>query len=389
MKANPVLVLLGLALTVPLLAFWPQGQDGADADWSKEVERAANSPRYGLRLAAARKIADAGAAAVPAIEAFAQKNGRNALPAALVESIADRTTLDAPVVAQLVAWVQDGEFYWRGQAMRGLALRAPKLAQHDEPRALMQRYRDDPAWLMRTYSRLGLALLGDDAAAALPEDDPRARTKLTALLLTNGKTPPLQPLIDALADERTFLGVPWAQANAQLARDALKAWLGDAFPKLDGDDKTKSLAAVTAAASSKSGQPLTAPPITADPTPALASGFELLSCKSGDVFVRWTEDGVVHAGIDGREVVRLRTEAWRELAAARRSLDLGGDHGAIVCDTLRLCWTEPSVHVKVAPRSLPAATTTWLQNLAQAIEEAGNARLAAALRTGLGQFAQR
>ncbi len=389
---HPVRILFVAALAVPLLAFWPTQQGEAGTDWAKEVDRAANSPRYGLRLAAARKVADAGVAAVPAIEAFAQKHGRNALPAPLVEAIADRTALDAPVVDQLVAWSKDTDFYWRAAAMRGLALRAPKLPDRQaDLRELMQRFRDDAAWLMRCHARVGLAMLGDTAVLGLPEDDPRAATRLTGLLLTNGATPPLQPLLAALADERTFLGVPWAQANAKFAYDALKSWLGDAHPLAKGgsfEDSRQGLVAIAAAASTKSGQQLAVPPIVTDGEPALADGFELLSCKHGDVFVRWTADGVVHWGLDGKTTVTIAPEAWQELTAQRKALVLGGDLGTVVCDALRLRWTEPAVHVKVAPRSLPRTTTVWLQQLAKAIDEAGSPRLAETLRTGIGQFAE-
>ncbi len=392
MRWHPVRVLLVAALAVPLLAFWPKPQGDAATDWAKEVDRAANSPRYGLRLAAARKLADAGADAVPAIDAFAQKHGRNTLPAALVEAIADRTTLDAPVVNQLVAWAKDEDFYWRSAAMRGLALRAPKLPDAAaDLRALMQRFRDDPAWLMRCHARVGLVLLGDDTVLPLPEDDPRAATRLTGILLGNGALPPLQPLLQALADERTFLGVPWAQANAKFAYDALKAWLGDGHPLAKGgsfEDTHQGLVAIATAASKKSGQQLVVPEIVTDGEPALADGFELLSCKHGDVFVRWTADGVVHWGLDGKTTVAIAPKAWQELAAQRKALVLGGDLGTVVCDALRLRWTEPAVHVKVAPRSLPATTTVWLQQLARAIEEAGSPRLAETLRTGIGQFAE-
>ena len=45
-------ILLLVAIASPLLAFWSSQQD--PGDWAKDVERACTSPRYGLRLAAAR-----------------------------------------------------------------------------------------------------------------------------------------------------------------------------------------------------------------------------------------------------------------------------------------------------------------------------------------------
>lgn len=391
-RVDSVRVLFFLALGVPLIAFWPASQDDAKTDWGKEVERAATANRYGLRLAAARRVAQAGPAAMPAIRAFADKHGRNALPAALVEAIADQPHLEAAVLTTLREWANDRDFYWRAQALRGVAQRAPKLpGEHDALRGLFVRFRDDPAWLMRTHARLGLALLGDDTVTALSEDDPRAVTRLAALLLGQGKVPPLQPLLDALADERTFLGVPWAQVNAKVAHDALKAWLGEAHPlgTAGTDDKPGALAAVAAAASGKSGQRLTAPAIVTDAEPPPTGGFELLSCKHGDVFVQWDGAGLLRFGIDGRHAVQLSASAWAELTKERTALALDGDLGAIVCDSLRLCWTEPKVHVKVAPGSLPAAATDWLKHLARTIEEAGSKSLADNLRTGLSQFAPR
>lgn len=389
-RVNPVHVLFLLALGVPMLAFWPQGDD---TEWGKEVERAATSTRYGLRLAAARKVAAAGAPAVAAIRTWAQKNGRNALPATLVESIADQSTLEWTVVELLIEWAKDHDFYWRAQAMRGLALRAPKMpGVAKELREVIAPFRDDPAWLMRAHARLGLALLGDDAVVRLPEDDPRATVRLTTQLLANGQLPPLQPLFAALADQRTFLGTPWASAMAQQAHGALKAWLGDSHPLATGGsfhDNPGAVESLVAAASKKSGQQLVMPPVITDPAVAPAGGIELLSCKNGDLFLQWSDDGLVSSGIDARESVQLSSAAWTALTQERTALDLTANLGVIVCDSLRLCWTQPAVHVKVAPLSLPAATTNWLKHLAQALEEAGRPRLAETLRTGLSQFAVR
>jgi hypothetical protein len=212
---NPVRILFWMALATPLLAFWPS-QDEAASDWRKEVERACTSKRYGLRLAAARKVAEAGAAAVPAIREWADEHGRNELPAALVDAVAGQTHVEAEVVQLLTEWANDRDFYWRAQAMRGLALRAPRLRDAaTDLRGQFERFRGDPAWLMRTHARFGLALLGGTAVWADAENDPRARVRLCALLLetppAGGTVPPLQPLFDALADERTFLGDPWGR----------------------------------------------------------------------------------------------------------------------------------------------------------------------------------
>ena len=120
-----------------------------------------------------------------------------------------------------------------------------------------------------------------------------------------------------------------------------------------------------------------------------AGGIEILSCKHGDTFVQWTAGGELHVGLAEPDVVRLPEQAWQKLDAARKALDVPTAMGTVVCDAMRLRWAEPEVHAKAAPQSLPAPVAEWLTHLARAIEEAGQPDLAAALRTGLEQFAPR
>lgn len=383
-------ILLFVAIASPLLAFWSTLQD--PVDWAKDVERACTSPRYGLRLAAARKVATGGAAAVPAICEFAQKNGRNAVPAALVEAIADDAGLDARVIDLLRTWAGDRDFYWRASAMRGLALRAPKLPEPAKKQLheFFVPYWDDSAWLMRTYARFGGWLLGDPNSKQLAEPDPRARVKLKMLELQHDKElPPLQQLLDALADERTFQGDPWGPRLAAEANKALKTWLGESYPELEGGDADGGIRAVLAAAKQKSGQNLKLPQPQKDPATQFAGGIEILSCKWGDEFVQWTAAGEVHIGLEEPVVVRVSAAAWQRLDAARKALEVPTAMGTVVCDAMRLRWSEPAVHAKAAPQSLPAPVAEWLKQLAAAIDEAGQPRVAAALCAGLEQFAPR
>lgn len=386
-------ILLLLAVASPLIALWPRDQDPTATDWTKEVERACTSPRYGLRLAAARKVAKAGGAAVAAVRQFAERQGLNTVPAALVDAYADEAPADAAVIQLLVDWANDRDFYWRASAMRGLALRVTQAGERrDELARLCRAFHDDPAWLMRTNARFGTVLAGDDTAMALPESDPRARARLPLLLLQQGKVPPLQPLLDALADERTFQEVPWGAQVANEVHRALKAWLGDAHPLATGGsfaDTRTALQAMLAACATKSGQDLTLPTVRTDGATTFAGGFELLSCKHGDQFVQWTEGGVVHFGIDASVPVRLPAPTWDALTKERTNLAIAETMGVVVCDSLRLRWAEPKVHAKAAPASLPTEVANWLKRLAQAIEEAGEPRLAAALREGIEQFATR
>ncbi len=393
-RANPVRILFWLALCVPLLAFWPSSQGEAGEDWAQHVDKACTSPRYGLRIAAARKVADGGDAAVPAIRAYAAKHGKNALPSTLVDAIADAKNPGNVTLALLRDWAVDTDFYWRSSAMRGIALRGSQsLADAFALPGLFAVYLDDPAWLMRTHARFGSVQLGKTELTMLPENDPRARVRLAALVLAAGKiTPPLQPLFDALADDRTFHDVPWGKRLGQEAHKALKAWLGDDGPTPEGgsaEAKDAAIEALLAAARTKSGQDLHLPVPAIDPAIAFAGGIELLSCKSGDVFVQWTQDGEVAGGLDGSTRIQLPAAAWQQLQQERTALDLGGDPGVVVCDSLRLFWTQPTTDVKVAPASLPAAAGKWLEHLARAVEEAGAASLGRDLLAGLPQFAAR
>lgn len=385
-------ILLFVAIASPLLALWPRDQDPASTDWTKAVELACTSPRYSLRLAAARKVAAAGELSVPAVRAFAQARGLNTLPAALVNAFADDAPADAPTLQLLVDWANERDFYWRAAALRGLALRLGQAGERrDELRNLCTSYHDDPAWLMRTHARLGTALSDDDSVLQLPETDPRARALLPMLLLQRGKVPPLQPLLDALADERTFQEVPWGAQVATEVHKTLKAWLGEAHPLAGGGsfaDTAAALSAMLAACEKKSGQDLTLPTVRKDTT-TFAGGVEMLSCKHGDQFVQWTADGVVHLGVDAAVQVRVAAPGWDTLTKERTQLAVPETMGAVVCDSLRLRWAEPAVHAKAAPASLPAPVADWLKRLAQAIEEAGEPRLAAALRGGIEQFATR
>lgn len=385
---KPIYVLGLLAVTSPLLALLPQ-QD-PPTNWAVEVERACTAQRYGMRLAAGKKIAAAGAAAVPALRAHERAVGRNQLPATLLEAIADATPCDPEVVALLREWATDRDFYWRATALRGLARRAPKLPEPaGELRALFADHVADPAWLCRVYARLGLELLGAPAADQPAETDVRAVVKLAGLLLQAGRLPPLQPLLDALDDERTMLADPFGQRLAREAFDALKAWLGPDHPLASGEafaDRSQGVQAMLEAVRAKSGQTLQRPVPRRDPAVPFAGGFEILSCRNGDQFVRWTEAGELHVGLDGAVRVQIDAKTWQRLEAVRVALDWSGELGAVVCDNLRVRWAGPEVHHKVAPGALPVPAVAWFDGLAEALAAAGRKELAAALRTGIGQF---
>lgn len=389
MKANTSIQLLLLAVVAtPAIAIWSKsGQD--PVDWSVHVRKACESRRFGIRLAAAKRVAKAGDDAIPAIASYAKDKGQNAIPASLVDAIADAPKHTPKVTALLTTWAEDQSFFWRSNAMRGLALRAQGADNNidrDRWAGLFHRYSNDDAWLMRTHARFGAELIGRTDAKLETETDPRARVRLTRLLLDAGRTPSLQPLVDALADERTFLGIPWGARLGQEAGKAFSRWLGEDFPELTPGNALASAAAIVAVAEKKSGQDLTLPKLQQDAELGVTGGFEIASCKYGDQFVQWTPDGTVYFGIDGNRKAKLPAEQWQQLLQQQTAIALEKNAGVVVCDKLQLVLTDPKTRVDIAPQSLPAQASDWLKQLASKLEEAKEASIAAELRRGLGQF---
>lgn len=394
MKSSTSLrLLLIAAVAAPTLAFWPDSEQGADkVDWAKHVRKACESRRFGIRLAAAKKVAAGGDAAIAAINAYAQQNGANSLPSSLVDAIADSQQNGEGVRRLLTDWVRNDDFYWRSLAMRGMALRAPNTLARKQPtvtlESLFKGYRNDAAWLMRTHARLGIRLLDIQKADEFgePELDPRARVRLASLLLKSGITPQLQPLFDALADQRTFLGTPWGPRLGQESFKALKRWLGEDLPTIDPASPKATTAALRKAAAKKSGQSIHLPTPQTDSVTGIVGGIEILSCKFGDQFVQWTTDGAVFFGIDASRQTNLPAKAWEELSKQQTAMALESDVGVVICDSLRVRLVAPKTHIKVAPKSLPKPASEWLKRLAQRLEEANEAEIATNLNRGLGQF---
>ena len=402
-----VAVLASFAATVAA-----QEPDAKTEDWGKHVEKACTSPRYGLRLAAAKKVAQGGDAAIPAVLAWAEKNGANSLPVALVEAIADGggngpLTLDA-----LHAWALDRDFYWRAQALRGLALRA---RADDALRAKFApsfaQFVEDPAWLMRTFARWIAddptrdfdAEIAQGQVVRTPEADPRARTKLAAL---RGDA---RELFAALGDTRTFLGDSWGKRRAAEAIAALKNLLGtDGGYRVDANEAGASLPEAAQAGSLAGAEADNAVALArladaiaqrdgggnpefariGDPKLTFLGGIEILSCKNGDFFLRWTADGLVQGGAtpDCPTSLQIAPAAWQPLLQIAATASLPPQNGVVVCDKVRIQLRPDLAQAAVAPASLPEPIAEWLKQLAAAIEESGQLSLADALRQRLGQF---
>jgi hypothetical protein len=391
--AAGALAAIALAQADPGAAPQPAASTGGDAaaaatDWSKEVARACTSPRYGLRLAASKKIAAGGDDAVPAVRVFVKEHGKDALPVALVEAIADGGGDGEAVLALLEEWAQDREFFWRGQAMRGLIPRLTNHARFDRLGRLFDAHWNDPAWLVRAHARAGLqsTWLRDNVSFHSPRDlrdsDPRANTRIAAL--TKGD----KDLVEALGDERTFLGDPWGKRRATEAFQALQRFYSKDWGYRPEADFAANEAAIAAIAK-ELGAPV--PAHLVDPDIHFVGGIEILSCRNGDVFVAWTADGRV-AGSTTPVLgapLQLDRERWPQLSTAATALALPPQSGVVICDKMRIVPGAGLAQAAVAPGALPAAAADWLKQFATAIEEAGGPDLGRALRDRLPQFTVR
>lgn len=389
-----------------------QEPESRPEDWGKHVEKACTSPRYGLRLAAAKKIAQGGDAAIPAVRAWAEKNGANTLPVAVVEAIADSGSNGPLALDALNAWATDRDFYWRAQALRGLAMRArADEALRVKFAPVFAQFVEDPAWLMRTFARWASSdpkrdfdvATAQGQSVLTPEADPRARTKLAAM---RGDA---RELFVALDDARTFLGDAWGKRRASEALAALKALLGtDGGYRVDANQPGASLPEAAHAGSlagaiadnavalsrlsnaiaqhDGGGKPECAR--LGDPQLTFLGGIELLSCKNGDLFLRWTADGLVQGGAspDCPTSLQIAPAAWQPLLQAAATATLLPQNGVVVCDKMRIQLRPDLAQAAVAPATLPEPIAEWLKQLAAAIEESGQKPLADALRQRLGQF---
>lgn len=137
-----------------LLGLAAAAQDTRPADLRDEVQRANEHRRLQIRLAAAARLSQAGDAAVPAIHEYQQAKGGDAITLGLVEAMARSEPKGEATLGLLAGWAREPAFFWRAQALAGLAA-----ARRDEYRALFTAALRDPAHLFRLHGARGLWLL--------------------------------------------------------------------------------------------------------------------------------------------------------------------------------------------------------------------------------------
>lgn len=361
----------------------------AQDDWVATIEKAHDHHRYAVRRAVSNKIAQAGDAAVPAIQTFVNKRGLNAVSLLLVDAIARSDGDGAKTIALLGEWSDTREFFWRSQALGGLAGRG--LAAF-EPR--FEQALDDVSHLFRIQGARGLVKLGGDARYAKVatmlsgETDPRARLRIASFLVEVGKFDALEQVVAALGrDSLSFLGDAWGEREAELAVKTIQAAAGEDFgwrdARLDADSRLAAFERMRAWASEKCGREIELERLR-DPS-GHTSGFEVRSCRNGDLFLRWGAGGIT-VGLEGRRRLELPAATVREIAKHLGAISIDGVRGKVICDFLRLRDDTGAKHVKIAPGELPMSETAWLETLVRSVEAAGDADLAAAIRTRQTQF---
>lgn len=384
-------------LAIPLLvlacASPSTAQDTDPTDWADAVRKAAEHSRFAVRRAAAGKIAQAGDAAVPAIVAFQNEAGPTKIPLLLVDAMAKSDVTGPMTEALLESWAKDVDFYWRSQALGGLARRAVEHAL-----SLFRRAVDDASHLYRIEGARGLLAVGDGAAddlrvrALLADEDPRTRLRVGLMLLENGDTAGVGEIVAAVRGaDRAFVDDPWGGRDALWALRELKRITGKDFTAALGGEGDERKAALEGLADwARETRPGWEPEPRRAQTVRAIGGVEIRSCRNGDMFVRWTDDGTVLVGLDPLRPVRADKEALARLLDGLPELAGVETHGTVICDYVRLVVPPPAdggmaeVHHKAAPSALPGPVHEWLKALADALDETGEG---ARLRERLGQFA--
>lgn len=366
-------------------------QDPATDAFDDAVVKAVTHGRYAVRRAAAGKIARAGDEAVPAIRRFVEANGRNALPLELVDAIAQADATGPATEDLLTGWATDRRFYWRSQALGGLARRGVAAA-----RPLFDAALDDPSHLFRIEGVRGLlAVTAEDdedvrarVRARLEDEDPRVRLRTALLLLESGDGGGAEQIGEAVfGASRTFLDDRWGAREATLAVRELQRIAGLDVAAILGEDADAAAVAksVLTAWIQGASPDYAAPAFAATDTPPLF-GVEIRSCRNGDLFLVAWPDGRLTTGLSPVREVQIEAP---ERLLPDGAADGIATHGAVICDFVRVyvpstVGQPPRAHHKAAPGAVPGPVLEWLKMLAASLDETG---IGEPLSVRLGQFA--
>jgi hypothetical protein len=271
------------------LAFAAALQD-APAKIEQEVAYANDPEKLTFQVQALRRLKDRGAEAVPALLAFVEKKGANALSLGCTELFGD--ILDSRLADLCAKLVEDRGFFWRPAAARSLA--EQKSEKHKE---VLRRSLSDRLWGVRTAAILGLGKLGDREAApsirkALNDETYDVRGQAAKTLHEFGDDSGLPVLVAALRSEAAWFDIDYGQIAREDASKYLARIAGEDFG-YKGWDPAETRAPGLKLWEEWIGKRM---PDWKDRVPANARpvadaaeyvfGFELRSCRSGDFFFR-------------------------------------------------------------------------------------------------------
>jgi hypothetical protein len=270
-------------------AAWAALQEPA-SKVEQEVEYANDPEKLAYQVPALERLKKRGAEAVPALLAFVEKKGANALSLGCTELFAE---IPDPRLADLCArLVEKKDFYWRPAATRALA--EQKSEKHKD---LLRRAMGDRLWGVRAAAVAGLERLNDRDSApamrkALNDETYEVRAQAAKTLHGFGDDAGLPVLVAALRSEAAWFDIDYGQIAREDASKFLAKLSGDDFGFKGWDPVDKRAPGLKRweewiAAKMpdwKDRIPPNARPV-ADAA-EYAFGFELRSCRSGDYFFR-------------------------------------------------------------------------------------------------------
>ena len=256
----------------------------------QEVSYANDPEKLQLQVQAIDRLKKRGSEAVPALVAFVDKKGANALSLGCTELFGDIP--DARLADLSARLLQDKNFYWRPAAARALA--DQKSPAH---RDLLRTMLTDRLWGVRAAAVLGLEKLGDKESLAplkkaLNDDTYDVRAQAAKTLYAFGDESGLPVLVAALRSEAAWFDIDYGQIAREDASKFLAKISGDdfGFKGWDPADKREPGAKrweewmAARLPDWKDRVPPKAQPV-ADAA-EYEFGFELRSCRSGDFYFR-------------------------------------------------------------------------------------------------------
>jgi hypothetical protein len=236
-------------------------------------------------------------------------------------------------------------------------------------------------------------MLGGDAGreravALLNDADPRVRVVVAVLLLERDDLAGLRVAAAALPRTESFFDDRWGERLGDAAARAiadLAARRGTAVDPGPTAARAARIEAAAAWAQAQLGEALPRAGVETAVAVAATGGLEVRSCRNGDLFCRWSDDGRVWLGLEPQRELQLGAAVWRELRDDLPSSS--GVRGSVVCDYLRLLDEPRQCDLKVAPGAADQPIADWSARLADLLGETGETEAGAQLRARLGQFA--